>query len=71
MAPPSMSPSCHLSTDIDAYAVINTFNDSVDVPKAEGCLEKCLSESTASARNLLYLPAKFDILHALDCLQTG
>ncbi|KAJ9614644.1 ribosome biogenesis protein tsr1 [Cladophialophora chaetospira] len=55
-----------LSSDVDAYEAINTLNTSVDVPLFEKTSGTVPVRVDRFRRNLLYLPAKFDLLQALD-----
>ncbi|ETI20222.1 hypothetical protein G647_08256 [Cladophialophora carrionii CBS 160.54] len=55
-----------LSSEIDIYSVISALNDSVDVPRPDQPTNPVPVRVDRFRRNLLYLPAKFDLLNALD-----
>ena len=55
-----------LSSDIDVYSVINSLNESVGAPKPETSASTVPVRVSRFHRNLLYLPAKFELLNALD-----
>ncbi|OAP55347.1 hypothetical protein AYL99_10320 [Fonsecaea erecta] len=55
-----------LSSDIDPYSAIRTLNESVDVSDSNVSSGTVPVRVDRFRRNLLYLPAKFDLLNALD-----
>lgn len=55
-----------LSDAIDVYSAINSLNESVDVPSSEASGGVFPVRVDRFRRNLLYLPAKFNLLNALD-----
>lgn len=55
-----------LSNGIDIYSVITSLNESVDISNSEPSSGVVPVRVERFRRNLLYLPAKFEILNALD-----
>jgi len=55
-----------LSDAIDVHSAINSLNESVDIPGSETSGGVLPVRVDRFRRNLLYLPAKFDLLNALD-----
>ncbi|KIW93510.1 uncharacterized protein Z519_06115 [Cladophialophora bantiana CBS 173.52] len=55
-----------LSVDIDPYSTIRILNESVDVSDSNVSSGTVPVRVDRFRRNLLYLPAKFDLLNALD-----
>lgn len=55
-----------LSNDVDVYSAINKLNQSVDVSTIDISSGMVPARVDRFRRNLLYLPAKFDLLNALD-----
>ncbi|EXJ54682.1 hypothetical protein A1O7_10023 [Cladophialophora yegresii CBS 114405] len=55
-----------LSSGIDIYSVIRGLNDGVDVSQSDHPSGTVPVRVDRFRRNLLYLPAKFDLLNALD-----
>ncbi|KIX96247.1 uncharacterized protein Z520_08025 [Fonsecaea multimorphosa CBS 102226] len=55
-----------LSSDVDPYSAIRTLNESVDVSDPNVSSGTVPVRVDRFRRNLLYLPAKFDLLNALD-----
>ncbi|OAL39268.1 hypothetical protein AYO20_01586 [Fonsecaea nubica] len=55
-----------LSSDVDPYSAIKTLNESVDVSDSNVSSGTVPVRVDRFRRNLLYLPAKFDLFNALD-----
>lgn len=55
-----------LSSVVDVYSAINSLNESVDVPRSDLSSGIVPVRVDRFRRNLLYLPARFDLLNALD-----
>jgi pre-rRNA-processing protein TSR1 len=55
-----------LSSEIDVQFALSCLNESVDVPKSDTSSAAISVRVDRFRRNLLYLPAKFDLLNALD-----
>ncbi|KIW62342.1 hypothetical protein PV04_10523 [Phialophora macrospora] len=55
-----------LSSEIDVYSAVNALNDSVDVSQSNHPAGTVPVRVDRFRRNLLYLPARFDLLNALD-----
>src|SRR5882757_3218213 len=55
-----------LSRDIDAYSAIRILNESIDIPDPNVSSGTVPVRVDRFRRNLLYLPASFDLLRVLD-----
>ena len=55
-----------LSSQVDVYSAIGDLNESVDISRPESATGTVPARVDRFRRNLLYLPARFDLLNALD-----